>query len=241
MTFPAFWKSIRPLTQAIDQRRPEILAVFDTLSRVLPGFTAPDVCFAIGCLRTGGTTSNHMILIGAEIAAADPSVDKAGMNDWLQYVLGQSGDIVSMVAHEAVHTRQTGFPFFEIFSLISHRKLNLLNMSITEGSADFITSRFLGLNINEKVHAYGKAHYCPLLNEFRKDIATEPFDYSHWLYNGNASKGRPADLGYYMGSLITAAYYDLAPDKTIALKTVMRLGKYKKVYRRSGMEAVVCQ
>lgn len=31
-------------------------------------------------------------------------------------------------------------------------------------------------------------------------------DYSNWIYNANTSKDRPADLGYYVGYLITRAY-----------------------------------
>lgn len=235
---PAFWTSVRPLTEQIANRTGEIDQMFDSLSQVLPGFKKPDVCFAIGCLRTGGTTSKDLILVGAEIAAANATVDKRGLNAWLQSVLGNTGDIVSMVAHEAVHTRQRGFPFDEFFSLVSHRKLNLLNMSITEGSADFITSRFLGRNINAEIHAYGAAHKDELWLEFEEDMRTDPYDYSPWLYNGNQSQGRPADLGYYIGWMITQGYYDTATNKEKALKTLMRRGKYKKVFRHSGFSVV---
>lgn len=233
-SFPGFWQSVRPLTEAIAYRKEEIIAVLDSLSAVLPGFRMPEVCFSIGCLRTGGTTSHDLILIGAEIAASDSTVDKRGMGDWHQQVLGQSGDIVSMVAHEAVHTCQRGFPFFEIFSLIRHRKLRLLNMAIAEGSADFVTETFLGLNINRKVHQYGSLHQCQLVREFTSDIATAPFDYKNWLYNGNLTGGRPPDLGYYMGSLICSGYYKQAADKRQALKTMLHLGQYKKVFKNSG-------
>lgn len=235
---PAFWTSVRPLTEQIANRTEEIDQMFDSLSQVLPGFKKPDVCFAIGCLRTGGTTSKDLILVGAEIAAANATVDKRGLNAWLQSVLGKSGDIVSMVAHEAVHTRQRGFPMDEFFSLLSHRKLKLLNMSITEGSADFITSRFLGRNINADIHAYGVAHKDDLWREFQEDMRTSPYDYSPWLYNGNQSQGRPADLGYYIGCMIAQGFYDRASNKEKALKTLMRRGKYKKVFHQSGYSVV---
>ena len=103
-TAPKFWASIRPVTERIAGRQAEIEALFDTMATILPGFRRPDVCFAIGCLRTGGTTSKSMILVGAEIAAADNTVDKSELNGWLRSILGQTGDIVAMVAHEAVHT-----------------------------------------------------------------------------------------------------------------------------------------
>lgn len=239
-SYPAFWKSIRPLTEKISGRRHEIELVFDRLSNALPGFKAPDVCFAIGCLRTGGTTTKDLILIGAEIATADCSIDKTGMNSWLLSVLGNTGDIISMVAHEAVHTQQSGFPFPEFFSLVSHRKLSLLNMAIIEGSADFISMEFLGLNINTAIHAYGDAHRCALWKEFLTDVEADPFDYSKWLYNGNAAVGKPADMAYYIGYIITESYYHQKVDKHHALKTILRRGKYKRIVKQSNFESLNC-
>ncbi len=239
-TYPDFWKSIRPLTERITTRKDEINAVFDQLSKSLPGFKRPDVCFAIGCLRTGGTTTKDIILIGAEIAAADNSIDKSGMSSWHQNVLGNTGDIVSMVAHETVHTQQSGIPFLEIFSLISHKKLSLLNMAVLEGSADFITQEFLGLNINMAIHTYGDANTCTIWKEFKRDCDASPFDYSRWLYNGNAAGDRPADLAYYIGSKVTESYYIQQEVKQKALKTILKRGRYKRVVKESKFESLHC-
>jgi hypothetical protein len=237
---PRFWVSTRPLTEKIVQRVPEINQVLDSMQKILPDFERPGVCFAIGCMRTGGTTTERLILIGSEIAAADSTTDKSEVNAWLKSVLGQTGDIVSMVAHEAVHTRQKGFPLFEIFSLAKHKRLNLLNTAIVEGSADFITAQLLGHHINARLHTYGSANHCLLLREFFKDYEAKPFDVSRWLYNGNNSKDRPADLGYYIGYQISEAFYNQASDKKRALKTLLRRGKYKKVFRKSKIDASNC-
>jgi hypothetical protein len=237
---PKFWTSIRPLTERIAGRAGEIEAILDTMAVILPGFRRPDVCFAIGCLRTGGTTNRQLILIGAEIAAADSTVNTTELNAWLQAIMGQTGDIVAMVAHEAVHTRQRGFPFDEIFSLLKHKKLSLLNQSIGEGTADFIPRRFLGLTINAPVHAYGAAHHAALWCAFSNAMDTSRFEYGDWLYGGSRTTGRPADLGYYIGCRISEAFYDQASNKTRALKTLLRRGQYKKVYRRSGFADITC-
>jgi len=182
--YPEFWKSIKPLTVKIGDRKEEIELVMQELSTVLPDFKTPNVCFAIGCLRTGGTTTKDLILIGSEIAAADSTVIKTELSSWLNQIIGTNGDIVSMVAHEAVHTQQSGFPLQDIFSLIKHKNLSLLNASIMEGSCDFITDQYLDLNINSSIHLYGNLHYCELFEEFRSAIAVSPFDYSNFLYNG---------------------------------------------------------
>ena len=239
--YPEFWKTIRPHTEKIASRTQEIQSVLDQLGEVLPGFRMPSVCFAIGGLRTGGTTSKNWVLVGAEIAAADVTVNTSELNSWLKSVMLSNGDIVSMVAHEAVHTQQSGFPAGEFFTLIKHKKLSLLNMAITEGSCDFITDHFLGLNINPHIHTYGEQHRCELFTEFKKSATDVPFDYSNWLYNGNNSKSRPADLGYYVGSEISIAFYDQSADKTKALKTILKRGKYKKVYKGSGFEESECR
>ncbi len=239
--YPRFWKSIRPLTERIADRKVEIEAVFDRLDDSLPSFKRPDVCFAIGCLRTGGTTTSDLVLIGAELAAADRSTDTSGFNPWLQSVIGATGDIVGMVAHETVHTQQKGFPFFEIFSLLRHRKLTLLNMAIMEGSADFITHKFLGLNINASIYDYGETYQCELWKEFERDIADQPFNFEHWLYNGNNAKGRPADLAYYIGFKITESYYGQTEDKRKAIETILRRGQYKRVFKGSDFQTSGCE
>lgn len=238
--FPGFWKSIRPLTENIKLRENEIRSVLDQMALLLPNFKRPDVCFGIGCLQSGGTTSKNLILIGSEIAAADATTDTSGFNPWLKSVLGNTGDIVAMVAHEAVHTQQSGIPLPEIFSLMKHRQLRLLNMCVMEGSADFVTIRFLNLNINSRVHSYGNQHACELSREFENTINNDPFNYSGWLYNGLSSVNRPADLGYFVGCEISAGFYDLSENKEKALKTMLRRGKYKKVYRNSSYIEHAC-
>lgn len=239
--YPKFWASIRPVTERIEGRKAEILEVLQKLGKTLPHFKSPDVCFAIGCMRTGGTTSKGLILIGAEIAASDSSVNKSELRGWLKSVIGNNGDIVAMVAHETIHTQQSGFPVNEIFVLAKKRKLRLLNMAITEGSCDYITQQTLGLNINAHIHSYGEARYCELAESFKTDCKEKPFDYSNWLYNGNDAQSRPADLGYFLGYKITEAYFKHSSNKTRAYKTILKRGKYKKVYRKSGFERVLCK
>jgi hypothetical protein len=48
-------------------------------------------------------------------------------------------------------------------------------------------------------------------------------DMTGWLYQGDAAADRPADLGYFVGARICRAYYDRAPDKAQALRTIFRL------------------
>ena len=221
-TSPKFWKSIRPLTENISNRKSELEIVFQSFEKELPNFKSPNVCFAIGCLRTGGTTSKNLILIGSEIAAADNSVNKSELNPWLNAVLGGTGDIVSMVAHEAVHTRQK-----------PRMRSTLLTAAISEGVCDFITMELLGMNINATIHEYGDQHECELWKDFEVSMKNNKRDFSNWLYNGNSSEDRPADLGYYIGFKIAESYYEKMSNKRKALKVLLNKRKYKKVFKKS--------
>ena len=47
--------------------------------------------------------------------------------------------------------------------------------------------------------------------------------FDNWLYNGEESKKRPADLGYYIGYEICKAYYENSKDKPKALIEIIEL------------------
>jgi len=219
--YPQFWNSVRPLTENIVDRKNEIEGILKKFERELPAFKIPDVCFAIGCLRTGGTTSGNLILIGSEIAAADKQVVKDELTPWLNSIIGNTGDIVSMVAHEAVHTRQKG------------RNTDLLVSVMNEGVADFVTELVTGLNINSHIHEYGKAHACEIQNEFNEAVKQKSTDLKPWLYNGSSAGSRMHDLGYYIGYAIAESFYEKQTDKQKALEWLLDKSKYKKIYELS--------
>lgn len=60
-------------------------------------------------------------------------------------------------------------------------------------------------------------------------------DFSNWIYNANTSKDRPADLGYYVGYLITRAYYENAKDKRRAVYDILNIQDARAFYEASGV------
>ena len=54
-----------------------------------------------------------------------------------------------------------------------------------------------------------------------------------WLYNGSAAKGRPADLGYYIGYKICEAYYRVAKDKKQAVKDILEIKDFNQFLKDS--------
>jgi uncharacterized protein YjaZ len=167
-------------------------------------------------------------LIGSEIAAANHEVDKSEMSGWLETVIGNSGDIVSMIAHETVHTQQ-----YDRRLLKSGRNA-LLEQSMKEGIADFLSVTVTGLNINQELFEYGELHNCELKQEFLEDLNNHPKEYDRWLYQGDNVKERPANLGYFIGYEIAALYYKNAVNKQKALQDLLNVGTYKKIYRYSN-------
>lgn len=226
--YPKFWISIRPNTERIATRKHEVEEVFKRFKILYPDFKAPKVCFAIGGLRTGGTTTSDLILIGSEIASADSTTNKIEFTGWLQNVIGNTGDIVAMVAHEAVHTQQPKNLAF-IKGQMNHR---LLSQSLHEGAADFIGMQVTGFVINKTQYAYGIEHEAALWKEFQPQMLNN--DLSSWLYNGNNTGDRPADLGYFVGARICERYYNRSPDKEKAIREIIRMKNNKKFLKRSG-------
>lgn len=226
--FPKFWISIRPNTERIATRKNEIEIIFQKFKELYPAFQPPAICFAIGCLRTGGTTSRALILIGSEIASADSSTHTSEFTGWHTRIFANLSDITAMVAHEAVHTQQKNNRGYAK-GYYNHR---LLTQSIREGCADFIGSLLTGSIINTVQYEYGLAHEPKLWQEFQQDMNGQ--DFSRWLYNGIKSFDRPADLGYFIGYRICERYYNQSKDKTKAIRALLNIKNYPKFLKKSG-------
>lgn len=212
---PSFWKSVRPLTEKIELRKMELIPFFKKIKELYPPFRQPDVCFAIGTIRTGGTTGEGLILIGAEIAASDSTIDKSEFDegDFMKAVLGNTGDIMGMVAHETIHTQQPA----------DDENESLLKQAISEGGADFLASLLLGKRImNPATFNYGTKHEESLWKEFYNDVkADKSFGDTDWFYNYRSN--RPADLGYFIGYKISESYYNHSKDKKKAIKDIIEM------------------
>jgi len=211
---PNFWKTVRPLTLAVKDKKDEIDEVYETMSKLYDGFYPPDICFAISPLQTGGTTDDQLILLGTEIVAINPdAVDISNIHGFFKKVFeNMTGDITALVAHELVHTHQ---PHGD------NENSSLLSQAITEGSADFIGSLILGkLTLSPAIYKYGEQHEKELWVEFQADIkSNKGFDETDWFYNYNSD--RPADLGYYLGYKIAESYYNTSKDKKMAVKEIL--------------------
>jgi hypothetical protein len=207
---PKFWKSIRSNTLNIKNQVPAITSSIENFRKLYPEMRPSKMYFTIGGLRSGGTTTDDMVLVGAEIATADKNTDASELNDWLKNVFKnqQPSNLVALNVHEYVHTQQKG----------GDGQL-LLAQVITEGAADFIAELVTRKKNNNAYMIYGREHEQELKEKFLIEMFSGAT--GNWLYNG-ANNPHP-DLGYFVGYSICQAYYEHHADKKQAIKKIIEL------------------
>lgn len=213
--WPRYWASVRPLTD----RALAATAALDTdlakLKRLYPALRPATITYAFGVLRTGGTTLDDKVLIGAELALGDASVDVAELPEPLQTRLrtfyasqpfhnnGQNN------IHEYIHTQQV------------EAGDTLAQYALREGVAELVAELVTGKKPDLPLYAYGPANEALLKQQFQADRYGN--DYHDWLYNSSANRFGVSDLGYYVGYRIASAYYATQPDKAKAIATLLEL------------------
>ncbi|TSD66470.1 hypothetical protein FFF34_003440 [Inquilinus sp. KBS0705] len=208
---PKFWASVRPNTLKVLGKSAQIEKSIKLFKMLYPELKDAKMYFTIGGLRSGGTTTGDMVLIGTEIAAADAQTDVSEFTSkWLPGVFKvQSIDnLVYLNVHEYVHTQQIG------------EGNNLLAMAIAEGSCDFIAELVTNKPLHRDYITYGLAYEATVRDDFKTDMFGRSA--ANWLGNGSNAKTM-ADLGYFMGYQLCKAYYSQVKDKKQAIKDIIQL------------------
>lgn len=220
---PKFWKSVRQSTINIKKHKIKIENAFIEIKKIYPEFEIPDICFAISPVSTGGTTTqdNKMLLIGAEIVAADSSVDVSEFNNILKDILGTL-NVPLYIIHEAIHTAQN--PMCEA---------SILTETLMEGSAEFISHFILKKEFRTKKYEYGYENECDLWKEIKLDIENDT-NYDKWF--GSYSNNKHPDMGYFIGYRIIEAYYEQADNKEQALVDIIRLTHPEEILNKSNYD-----
>jgi uncharacterized protein YjaZ len=199
-------------------------AAFTKFKSIYPDAVFPDVYFLVGAANSGGTTGGSGLLIGAEMYGKTQATDINELPVWLRSVLSSVDQMPGIVAHESCHYNQH-YP----------AQKSLLAKSIQEGSCDFIGELVSGQNINERLKDYARTHDAEIWRDFKAEM--DKPDFSNWIYNGSRSKDKPGDLGYYVGYLISRAYYQKAIDKKQAVRDILNIKDIKQFYEASGPPA----
>lgn len=209
--YPKFWNSVRPNTLTIKTKTKELEAGVARLKQLYPELKDAEMYFTIGGLNAGGTVSGNMVLVGAELATGIGSTDVSEFKDeWLKGMFANQSldNIVSLNIHEYIHTQQTGY------------QNRVLNQAIKEGSCDLIAELVMNEPLKRKYISYGMAYKAEIKARFKKEMFTG--NLANWFYNGR-QKGEGADLGYYVGYVISKMYYRNTKDKKQAIKDIIEL------------------
>ncbi len=213
-----YYHSIKSSTDSIAGMKDQIRQSLVKLKELYPKAIFPPVYFVIGALSSGGTSSSDGLIIGADMYGRSPNTPTDELNEWLLSVIKPASEVPHIVAHELIHFQQ------------DYDGGTLLAASLKEGSADFIAELISGRHINQHVHDFANPMEKELWLEFKERMNEK--DYSGWLYS--ATKGRPNDLGYWMGYKISKAYYDQAPDKKKAIDETLHIKDFKAFLEKSG-------
>ncbi len=217
LAHPKYYESIRKSTESIGGMKEQIINSLVKLKALYPKAIFPPVYFVVGALSSGGTTSNAGLIIGAEMYGLTPETPKEELDDWLKTVLKSVDAIPHIVAHELIHFQQ------------KYDGGSLLAACIKEGSADFIAELISGKHINQHVHDFANPKEKELWIEFKERMLKK--DYTGWLYS--ASKGRPNDLGYWIGYKISKSYYDNMTNKQQAIYDILNIKDFEVFLEKS--------
>lgn len=210
--YPKFWNSIRPKTENIQSDFGKVEKIYKRFQKLYPDFKPTNVYYTIGNLKGGGTVINSNLIIGSELASSDKSVDYSELPKNYQERMKINSGILFLTAHELVHTQQ---------NLNNSGDTNLLGLCLKEGSADFIAELLLKKKVEAPYIEYGLKNQCIIWGEFSKEMYS--YDYQNWLSNTATIKDKPADLGYFIGYIITKNYYKNSPNKKQAIKDILTL------------------
>ena len=221
-----FYRSIRPNTLRVAAMTAQIRAGFRKMKELYPAAGFPPVYFVVGCFNSGGTASEHGMLIGTDQMSGAPDTPRGELSLWERNTLGSLESLPDMVAHEQVHyIQKKGGP------------ATLLRGAINEGMADFLAELTTGRRPKARYYTYGDAHEKEVWADFKKEM--DGTNWNNWIANGGTqeTEAKPGDLGYYVGYRICQAYYEAQADKKQAVHDILNIGDYPAFLAASGYEA----
>ncbi|GAA4033534.1 hypothetical protein GCM10022409_17270 [Hymenobacter glaciei] len=190
---PRFWQSIRPSTQLAKTGARGLEPYLRKFKKLYPALRPAAIYFTIGALRSGGTTQDSLVLIGAEIATGGPETDISEFTPAEKsflaraYSRNSAEHSVLLNVHEYVHTQEKG------------PGETLLAQALYEGVADFVAELVTGQRPSFPYMAYGPRHEPALKAKFKVEMFYP--DYAVWLYDQQSpDPWHVPDLGYYMGT-----------------------------------------
>ncbi len=220
-----YYAAARPAMAAIPQQRPRILDDLRRYKQIYPAATFPNVYFVVGTLNSGGASVDGVgLVIGAEMVSR-PAVLNVKMPGFNTAVLSTPAKIPALIAHEFTHYNQRDAD-----------RNTLLDASIYEGTADFMSQLVDGHNVDAAQWPFGCTHEDDLWTLFKSQMGTaDPKIVGSWLFSYSAGPlGSPSFIGYWLGSRIVQSYYESRADKRAAVDAIMHITDFQAFLSASG-------
>jgi hypothetical protein len=198
--------------------RQRVSAALDRLADLLPAPHLPPVTILIGGASSGGTTGEAGVLIGLETVCSA---------DWMQADLADR--LVYLIAHEYTHVQQPAARWTEDPMDGKH---SVLQVSLIEGTADFVAELIAGSASNGHLQAWTKGREMEIAHDFLRDASSNAI--RKWVYTGAGTPDKPGDLGYWVGYRIAKCYYTYATDKPAAVRELIELKDPETILARSS-------
>ena len=230
--YPLFWRSIRANTLKSKQVTDDIKTNIAKLKKIYPDLKPANIYFSIGALKTGGTTMGNMVLIGSELAMADPttvatefSVQFPNIKPF--FATNPIATLAQSMTHEYVHAQQK-----------TTATNSLLGQAVVEGVAEFVAIKATG-NPHPVTapYVYGKQNK----EKVRAKFAAQMFntETGFWFYSNAENEFKTRDMGYYIGYAICEEYYRKSKNKKSAIKEMIELdydnlSELEKFVEKSG-------
>ncbi|HEY0459432.1 MAG TPA: DUF2268 domain-containing putative Zn-dependent protease [Pyrinomonadaceae bacterium] len=223
---PKYYAALRESSLKVAAYEKRTRAVFHKLKEIYPEAVFPDVYFVIGRMNSAGTLSDKGLLIGVDMFGKNEGAPVDELGVWHKAVVSSVDRLPYIVAHELIHYQQK-YPR-------ESGEWTLLGKALNEGIADFVGELIAGDTINPHLDKYANPIEKELWLEFKKEMAGT--DASNWLYQGDKTVGKPADLGYWMGYKIAESYYKNAKDKKQAVREILEIKDFQKFLADSRYE-----
>lgn len=146
------------------------------------------------------------------------------------------GDLVATLVHEMLHMQQLAAVQEAYFDIFSGDGRTLLALCIREGAATYFAELITGGSEHKnRARDYLLAHEQELWSAFGRDMLGG--DTGDWLWSKPGNPEQPRDVGYALGARIVQVYYESAPDKPAAARTILSVTDYPGFLAASGYEA----
>jgi hypothetical protein len=214
--FPQDYASVGQRVDWLATQEDTLRRVLEHYARVVPGAVMLPVYFVVG--EHFGVNSGSEVgpLLSIENGAAQ--IEKTALPEF--------------IAHEMTHIQQ-----FSAVGLARYRELYisrpwLLGVVVREGIAEFVAELVTGRVTQPRAKEYFDRNKRQLWTEFQGLLcSTENGD---WVGARTRDPSRPRSLGYAIGAEIARMYYQAAPNKSEALKTLVSSDDYAAIFLASG-------